>query len=110
MTDLTLGIPPAKTPVTADEFLRLPETNPPIELINGEIVPMSSPAQTLVFDANHTTYNVRTRARDDSANLTGSAGRLSHRIHENSALGGTRLTGAPFSGGLAECAGVHREG
>gem|GEM_PF-3148104 len=73
-----------------------------------------STALTLVFDANHTTYNVRIRARDDSTNHTGAVGRLSHRIIENSASGctsaagfpvntvdsgGTRLTGSPFNGG-----------
>ncbi|GEM_PF-2949126 len=67
-----------------------------------------STAQTLVFDANHTEYEVRIRARDDSTNLTGAVGRLSHRITASNVAGyavnnvdsgGTRLTGSPFSGG-----------
>ncbi|GEM_PF-2515757 len=65
-------------------------------------------AQTLVFDANHTEYEVRIRARDDSTNLTGAVGRLSHRITASNVAGyavntvdsgGTRLTGSPFNGG-----------
>ncbi len=65
-------------------------------------------AQTLVFDANHTEYEVRIRARDDSTNLTGAVGRLSHRITASNVAGytvntvdasGMRLTGSPFNGG-----------
>ncbi len=65
-------------------------------------------AQTLVFDANHTEYEVRIRARDDSTNHTGAVGRLSHRITASNVAGyavntvdsgGTRLTGSPFNGG-----------
>ncbi len=65
-------------------------------------------AQTLVFDANHTEYEVRIRARDDSTNHTGAVGRLSHHITVSNVAGypvntvdasGMRLTGSPFNGG-----------